>query len=236
MSTTLPPEFWPEAPEVVRDFTRRILAEVKDAGVQVALSEGNSIAYPTIEGGVAEIVASGFFVDRPVAVLGLSTAGDWQRTFPILVHEFSHFRQWKEDSQVWRNLYHENRDAPDWIDGWLAGEEVDPDLLKGFFKATRAVEMDCERRVLEHIAREGLPIDPVDYAQRANAYVHFYHVVEAHRKWRSSDSTAPYEDPAVFGAAPGQLTDPEACPPALLAVLERTYGPQPEPVRARPKM
>jgi hypothetical protein len=218
---------WSSAPLVVREFVADALKQASDAGVIVELSETSTVPYRTPDGRISEVVASGFFQDLPLPVFGLSLAGGWERSFPIFVHEFSHFQQWNEGSAVWSNLYAyaPDKDAVTFIDEWLAGANYPADVLAGCFRATRAVEMDCERRVLEHIARSNLPIDPESYAQKANAYVHFYHMVEKNRVWRRPDQAPAYEDMSVWPLAPATLTDPEVCPEDLAALLEKTYAP-----------
>lgn len=227
---------WPDAPASAITFLVRALDEAQAAGVTVVVSDTTTVPYPNPDGTISEVVASGFFQDRPTKVLGLSLAGGWERSFAIFVHEFSHFQQWHQNSKVWNDLYafDQDRDAVTFIDDWLGGKDLPPKTLAACFRATRAVEMDCERRALEHIVQNNLPIDPTVYAQKANAYVHFYHTVEKHRVWRGANDPAPYDDSTIWTRAPAVLTDPEQCPAALGSALEIAYAPSQRPRRMGP--
>lgn len=226
---------WHDAPESVERFTRWALSQANQAGVAVRIDPREQVPYPNGQ----SIACSGYFQVEADGqpVLAFATGGRWQDTFPILVHEFAHLTQWREGGAIWTDLYDaEKVEAADRIDRWLGGHEYSPDEVRHMFRAVRAVELDAEKRVLALAAEHRLPIEPVDYAQRANAYVLYYHHVEATRRWRPATQLPPYRDPAVWPHAPTTLRDPEHLPDTLRSAFEAAYGsmrPQPIPPASR---
>jgi hypothetical protein len=218
---TIATTFWPDAPILVAQTTARLLAEAEASGVQLILGEGARVPYPNGEA----VLCSGYFTDRPTPVLATGMGGPWADAFPVLLHEFAHMNQWREGIPEWAALFDDGVEAADWIDHWLAGQDVPIDRLQRAFRAARAIEMDCEKRVLRHIARDGLPLDPIEYAQKANAYVLFYHWAEQHRAWYPATKQPPYRTPEIWSQAPTTLGDPEVLPPALSAAFDAHYGP-----------
>ena len=225
---TLTSGLWRDAPESVERFTRWALSEAQRSGVAVRIDPRVQVPYPNGQ----SIACSGYFhvdtKDAGIPVLAFATGGRWQDTFPILVHEFAHLTQWRDHSDVWTNLFDaEGVEAADRIDRWLGGQDYTADQVRQMFQAARAVEMDAEKRVLALVKEHGLPIEPVEYAQRANAYVLYYHHVEATRRWRSETQAPPYRDPKVWPCAPTALGDPEQLPHGLKVAFETAYGTMP---------
>lgn len=217
---------WPDAPAEVLDFTRFILRDAAASGVAVTVSPRQAIAYPNAQ----QLTCTGYFVGNPgqPAALGVAVGGAWEEAFPVLVHEYAHLTQWREGAKAWRDVFDEEGvEAADRIDAWLAGKDSPPALLAETFRAARAVEMDAERRVLQMVAAHGLPIQPAEYACRANAYVLYYHHVQATRHWREEATLPPYRNPSVWRRAPATLGDPEMLPVALAEAFVAAYGPVP---------
>lgn len=210
---------WPAAPDRVNAAAARFLSIAKANGVSVRLGEGDAVSYPNPEAHPC----SGYFIDRPSPVLAAAVGGDWEEAFPVLVHEYAHFTQWAEKSPLWDQLFQEGIEAADWFDRWLEGVEIGAARLYWACAAIRAIEMDCEHRSLALIQKYQLPIDPVEYAQKANAYVHFYTFAQERRAWRPSDVLPPYRMDAIWRAAPTTLTDPEMPPPQLMAAYAKAY-------------
>lgn len=217
---------WHGAPDSVERFTRWALSQANQAGVAVRIDPRDQVPYPNS----TSIACSGYFQVAPDGqpVLAFATGGSWQDTFPILVHEFAHLTQWREHAAVWTDLFDsEGVEAADRIDRWLAGSGDSEAEVRHMFRAARAVEMDAEKRVLALAQEHGLPIEPLEYAQRANAYVLYYHHVEATRRWRPATQLPPYRDPAVWSCAPATLGDPEQLPDTLRIAFETAYGVMP---------
>lgn len=202
---------WPNAPETINALTRAYLDEAASAGVEVVWTMDDTVAYPNAQ---AQSV-SGYFVDRPTPALGVALGGDWRDRFPVFVHERCHAQQWQEQVPVWTHLFRDGVEAADWFDRWIEGEDLAADQVQWAGRAIRAVEMDCERRVLAEFQKHAIPLEPIVYAQKANAYVLFYHYAQAHRYWRPDGVPAPYLWEAVWRTAPTSLGDPEMVPTEL---------------------
>lgn len=216
---------WNDAPESVEHFTRLILAQARAAGVIVRIAPGVNIAYPNAQA----IECSGYFCADPLQQrppeLGVAMGGPWQDAFPVFVHEFAHLTQWRDRAPEWAAVFDkEGVEAADRIDAWLTGTIFSADEIKATFRAARAVEMDAEKRVVAMIQDHDLPLDVIEYIQRANAYVLYYHHVEATHRWRGPDELAPYRDPQVWPHAPSKLGDPEFLPGPLSEALGKAYG------------
>lgn len=78
--------------------------------------------------------------------------------------------------------------------------------------------LDCERRALAAIAEYDLPIDPADYARRANAYVHFYSHVAKTRRWNLPDRAPTSCQRCGGGLRPGSRTN---CPQSLKKLTKK---------------
>jgi hypothetical protein len=219
---------WNQAPPEVEAFTRFILDDAKASGVTVNVSPDTGLPYPNAQA----LACSGYFCAHPGTTpsLGVAVGGPWEDAFSVLVHEYAHLTQWRDQCPEWTHLFDEQGvEAADHIDRWLAGETYEPDTLKAWFRYARAIEMDAEKRVLAMIEAHHLPLDPAGYAQRANAYVLYYHQVEATRHWRTADELPPYRHPQVWPAAATTLGDPEVLPTPLKAAFQQVYGAWPAP-------
>lgn len=96
----------------------------------------------------------------------------------VYVHEFSHMQQNIQKSPLWENLESDNF----WnylnkgclkIESW----QTILDII--------ALERDCEKRAIQHSKNWKL-FDNKLYAQRANAYLYFYHYVFLTNNWGNS--------------------------------------------------
>lgn len=227
MDTAQSIKLWQDAPPEVLAFTEFLLRDAAASGVTVNISQADKIAYPNAQ----QLTCTGYFVGNPgqPALLGAAVGGSWQEAFPILVHEYAHLTQWREQARAWTDVFDANGvEAADRIDAWLAGKDMPDAERAAMFRAARGVEMDAEKRVLAMVAAHNLPIDAARYARAANAYVLYYHHVEATRHWRDADTTPPYRNPEVYDQAPDTLGDPGVVPPRLAEAFVRAYGPVPE--------
>lgn len=197
-------------------------------GVDWVEEPGPTVAYANGSG----LQVSGYFVDSPRPILAVATGKPLEQWLGILVHEACHMDQWHEQAPCWvGNKMPDGREAGDWLDDWIEGRlELSAADLAGVVERIKAVELDCERRALEAIARHRLPLDRAEYARRANAYVHFYDHVAATRQW-NPPGLAPYQVEAVWRLAPDRLV--AVAPPSLKAAYARHYPSRP-PHRAVP--
>lgn len=103
----------------------------------------------------------------------------------LLVHEYNHFRQSIEIS----DLFHEWLDGSvpiwDWIDGTC---EFSSNKERNYaFDCIINLEKDCEVRSIEMIKKHSLPINLEEYSKIAWIYVNYYNYARKHRTWFRDD-------------------------------------------------
>ena len=218
-------ESGPLAPSV-RAYVQDVERRASERGVAWDLKPLATVPY----NGQSAFQVSGYFVIHPDPVLAVATgklAAEW---LAVLAHEACHMDQWWENAPAWQdNFLPDGREAVDRLDAWCSfAEELSPEDLLDTVRRAKRVEFDCERRTLVEIARHGLPINAAIYAQRANAYVHFYDHVARTRAWHAPGD-APYQREDVWRCAPARLV--ETCPAALTAAYEAHYPVPDRPLR-----
>jgi hypothetical protein len=92
----------------------------------------------------------------------------------ILIHEYCHFLQWKEDCKIWRKF--SNHD--------VKFEEIfsKPQKKKKVIEDLLSLELDCEKRSLRLIKANKL-IDAENYCKTANAVLFKYAYLYNKNKW-----------------------------------------------------
>lgn len=161
-------------PLVLKGFTRRLLATCRQHDISVYLSEKDHVKY-------GDYTCHGYVDDAP-RVLACACAGPWQEWFPTLVHESCHVDQLIEGSPFWKvggNCYAK-------IDDWVSGKlKLPKKQVASLAQHCLELELDCERRSLQKILDYELPFDPIEYVQRANAYIYFYLAVPKLGRWNA---------------------------------------------------
>lgn len=115
--------------------------------------------------------------------------------FEILVHEYCHYLQWKEDRKYFLKMVKNCGIVFDWLDGKFYKKSI-------LEKATRGVielEWDCEKRAVDLIKKYKLDVDIPEYCRSANSYLLFYHIVRETRMWYKK---SPYNTKLTDGMLP----------------------------------
>lgn len=103
-----------------------------------------------------------------------------EKWFGTFVHETCHIDQYNERPSWFKNkckhIFKFNE--------WHEGKDVILDWLT--IKNIVELEVDCERRAIEKILSEGLPIDIKKYSQEANYYISRYVKTFDTGKWKNS--------------------------------------------------
>jgi hypothetical protein len=128
--------------------------------------------------------------------LRIATGGPLSNWLPIFVHETCHLDQDQEHPEWFAAA----EDAHQKLEQWLA-VKIELDAPLQIAQEVIRLEHDCEQRTLDKISKFNLPIDPLEYAQKANAYILSYHLTVSDRSWKS----APYNDAAIWKHMPQQL-------------------------------
>lgn len=174
-----------------------------------------------------DIICNGYFIDSPVPTLAVGMGKPEHLWLTTLIHEYNHMQQWKEQSKEWlESTISENIEAMDLIDLWIQGTiSLDESQKDKIFSRSIAVEKDCEERTVKFIIENGLTnlINPIEYAQKANAYILFYHMVKKTRKWYIPGKE-PYNNPQIYTKMPSHFNlDYSALTPELETILEEAY-------------
>lgn len=120
--------------------------------------------------------------------------------YEIMIHEYSHFLQWRDNHEYFMKLGKHNTKVFEWLDG----KDLSDKVLETAILKTIELEWDCERQSLDLIKKLNLEVDVAKYKKAANAYLMFYHSVWENRKWASK---SPYNNNAIM-----RLTEPEFQP------------------------
>jgi len=134
------------------------------------------------------IQASGYF-DESVPILVCSM--NRKDSIEILVHEYGHLTQWRENIPLWKKA----NDANLAIDEWLGGKNI-RNIEKHIANA-RDLELDNEKRSAKLIKEFELPINVENYIKKANSYIHFYNYLLISRKW-SNSKNSPYSNKRIM--------------------------------------
>lgn len=175
-----------------------------------------------------QIDCSGFFEEnyKTAPTLSIATGLPERTFFEVLAHEFSHSKQFLENSNYWTGSrlnalevarYSElsgqdlsGFETGDLYDMWLAKEnELPADFLKDILYRTTGVEFDCEIRTIKLIEELKLELSIKEYAQKANAYLATYFWAHKNRRW-TTPGHATYTKPEVWSLFP-ETIDPKFC-------------------------
>lgn len=165
-------------------------------------------------------ILGGYFQESPLELVVADNL-DNNVFLSSLVHEYSHFEQWRDDSPIysckWRNTF-----ADQILDRWLNGETFAESTLDKCISIVRNMELDCERRSMANIIKHKLPILLSEYAQNASAYIYFYHYIRLVRRWNGRDGKSVYEIPQIISEMPNTLDgDYNTIPEAILKLFKK---------------
>lgn len=135
------------------------------------------------------IASNGYFLER-AKKFACAAGKPTKQWLPVFTHEWNHYRQWKEGSEVFKAVSAQEELR---FFNWLTLKvEMPVDQVRVLAQKLQAIEYDCELRTLATIKNRGLDkiIDVDTYARNASSYVMFYSVITELRKWYV---VAPYE-------------------------------------------
>lgn len=157
------------SPEIV-NFVKHVKRQCRIDGVKVSFVRSKQV-----EASVG-IRCFGYFDGKIISIAVKNYL--W---LSVLVHEFSHFLQWREQCSEWIT---EDKFGNRELEHWLRGKEVKN--IKRAINNIISLELDCEKRALKLIAQHDLPINTATYIQRANECLFYYKYIEETRKWDNS--------------------------------------------------
>lgn len=188
-------------PEAVKRWVSSAKDQLREAGVIVLLKDEELLEYSPGQ------YCSGYFEDDPAedrAVFAVSVGRPWQEWFPIFIHEFCHFEQWRDRREWWDGLKIDGQEGLELaIQAWAGKIEATPTQIIHWCRTSAVAEYDCERRVIETIKKHGLPVDCRRYAKKANSYITYYYAMPELGGWCNGDR--PYEVNAIMDLMPDHL-------------------------------
>lgn len=163
----------------------------------------------------------GWFSEVPDTKIGehelvIATGRDEEDWLSTLLHERGHMHQWIEDPEGFRRS--------DVLEGnvfkWIAREiELTDAEADEACRASMLIELDAERRALLAFKEFGLSIDPVIYAQKGNAYGHFYTAARRFRRWYDKDKS-PYRNDQIRCQFPVVIDPNWKIPDSIMKLYE----------------
>ncbi len=97
--------------------------------------------------------------------------------FPTFIHEYCHYKQWKEDPEAWNKM----SDCYDKFGDYMVGDI--PKLAPKHVRQIQATEIDCEQRAIELIKKYKFKIDLDKYIKQSNLYIYTYTYMAKYRKF-----------------------------------------------------
>lgn len=168
------------------EFTGKIISELLDDNFSICVLQKRRIN------------KCGGWFDQ--AKMELKVAYKNKYGFEILIHEYCHYLQWKNDNK----FFNEKVKEVGIVFDWLAGEDYSNYKINKAIRNTIELEWDCEKRALELIKSYKLPVDVEVYIKTSNAYLLFYHIVESERKWSKK---SPYNDKKILDLVSNERMD-----------------------------
>lgn len=163
---------------------------------------------------------AGYFDDAPKPVFVCAIGGPQRDWVPTFIHEFCHFIQWKDQTKEW--LRYQKIDTECLLDKWIGDEiELPLETVKKLVRATRDIELDCEKRVVDVISRFDLEFDVEDYTKKANAYILYFNLIPHYRGWFQKES--PSEVNQIMKIMPGKFLKNYNRTPKKFAALVDKY-------------
>jgi len=189
---------------IINQFVDDTIAEMIVEGVTLNISNNSHVTLPNGEKGTE---CNGYFTDTPTPLFAVGSGKSVSEWFPVYVHEYGHFTQWRDKSPEWNNLWIDGIYYDDFLDLLVSGEgKFTDDQINRFIDAAITIEADCERRVVELVRRYKLPIEIEHYCQTANSYVHFYNYIKQYHKWYIA-GREPYRIKEVYSQFNKEIDD-----------------------------
>ena len=188
-------------------FVRHVKNHLAQYGMRLVIGRGRSLNC----GGYR---CEGYFNDKEKIIKIAKFATNFLET---LVHEYSHFLQYINNSKI----FHKSDKAIIMVDSWFAGKEYPEEQLKRSFFIIRAMERDCEKRAVKLIDQFNLKIDKKLYVKRAHCYIYSHFMMEKTRKY-GTYRKSPYFSKYVLKIMPSNMAvlSHRFIPPKIYSMLE----------------
>lgn len=168
-----------------KNFTKRVVTELLEDNFSVCLLQSED---ETGDGGWIDVD------NRHLT----ATVGGWGgMDVGILVHEYSHYLQWKTN----RRFFNNRMNYCDTFFKWIEGSKHTDKVVDKALEKVIELEWDCEKRAIELIKKHRIEIDLKRYKKAASSSILFYHIAREKRKWCEY---SPF-DPRITRSMPEEL-------------------------------
>lgn len=182
-----------------KEFIRHVKHECRRYKMKFTKVKKN---YLSIDGNMV----GGYFSSNPLEIaVAIGTSPDRFNWLDILVHEFSHFEQWRDNDKTYIGTDYKKTTADNIVWNWIAGKDYDENTVETCINKMKLCELNCERRTVKNIIKYSLPIDIEDYIQKANAYIHEYNYIKLTRRWNNPTKKSATDIPEIINAMPKHL-------------------------------
>lgn len=140
----------------------------------------------------------GYFSDADKE-LAVATGLPFKKWFPIFIHEYCHFLQYKTKVKIYKDLSAEILLT---VERWVASGIKEPNTVSSI-KKVQMMELDCEKRAAKLITEFNLSLDIETYIKSANAYIFFYTLLCEDNRWTSKKG--PYSVKQIIDIMPDEF-------------------------------
>jgi hypothetical protein len=162
-------------------FIKHVKRECRRYGVKLILASVDTYKDDDVD------ECGGYFSGDPLELL-VAKKVRYKEFLGRLVHEYSHFEQWRDNSKYSGNGIKGNRS---WriVSNWIDGKTYERSIVIKAINTMRDCELDCNRRALKNIEKFRIPIDVDRFCKEASAYAYFHNYIKISRKWEYKKST-----------------------------------------------
>jgi len=94
-----------------------------------------------------------------------------QENYGIFIHEYCHYKQWKEKIDLWAPAVRANTSMDLWLNN-KPNSFSKQDLVN-----IQLLELDCDKRAIDLIKQHDFPIDVKEYIKESNSYIWSYNLI-----------------------------------------------------------
>lgn len=180
---------------LVGDFVDAVIAKIKANRLHLKVSLESTISM-----GGARV--NGYFL-ASTCTLGIAIGKPVREWAAILLHEVAHMTQYLANPAKFAHQDQASEALFAWLEGTRTFAPTEVQALK-----TTAMDLESECEVITNTLIKLFDlkawIDPTEHAQKANAYVAFYHYAVRNRAWYIP-GREPYNRPEVWMCFPDEI-------------------------------
>lgn len=197
-------------------FIKYVFNKLVKHDVEIIISTKNYVIYPS-----DNLKCNGYYYtdeNNDSRMFAFATGRPLNKWFPVFIHEFCHFEQWRTSAKVWDELEDED-ELWDWVSRKI---ELSKRESNSMINHARNLEYDCELRTVAMIKKFNLPVDVEKYSQMSAAYILFYDYLKKYRTWYKIGKE-PYRNKKLISIMPKKLPAISSRKLKLTPAMEKLY-------------